>query len=123
MTENFPDTNIHCADISSEGVEDLKNVMAEHQLGHVTTTDISEKNLNDYKDLSMDIVSCSFGLNRFLNPESILQEVHRVLRPDGSFIVTTWDITTLEQIGDEILSRVLVDKDTHIITPILNLSL
>ena len=78
--------------------------------------------LKDFEDASMDIVICAFGITQFSDPDHILKEIHRVLKPGGSLIVTTWDSIALERIGEVILSSVLIDKDPHIITPISNLS-
>jgi ubiquinone/menaquinone biosynthesis C-methylase UbiE len=123
MSELLPNVQIYSTDVSADGVNDMKQFVSEHQLDHINASQISGMQLKDFEDSSMDIVTSAFGLTQFSNPEHILKEVHRVLKPGGSFIVTAWDSIALERISDAILSGVLNTEDPHIITPISNLAL
>jgi ubiquinone/menaquinone biosynthesis C-methylase UbiE len=131
MAKSLPEVNIHCTDLTSDDVKDMEDFITEHQSDHhITTHKISEEgHLKDFDDSSMDIVTCSFGLTRFSDPETILKDIHRVLKPGGSFIATTWDSIALEHIGNRILSGILPKKKQEQLepqissTPISNLSL
>jgi ubiquinone/menaquinone biosynthesis C-methylase UbiE len=122
MAEELPSVHIHSFNMSAEGVNDMKKYASVHKLNHITSSQMSGMQLKDFEDASMDVVTCAFGLTQFTDPTQILQEIHRVLKPGGSFIATAWDSIALERIGDAILSEVLSDTDPHIITPISNLS-
>ena len=124
LAESIPNISIHSVGLSPEGKADMTQFAEDNHFENITTYDISsdDRQLKDFDNASMDAVTCSFGLTRFSNPDLILQEVHRVLKPGGSFIATTWDSISLERIGEQILSRVLVDKKPHILAPISNLS-
>lgn len=123
MAKLLPNVQIYSTNVSADGVNDMKQFASEHQIDHINASQISGRQFKDFEDSSMDIVTCAFGLTQFSDPEHILKEVHRVLKPGGSFIVTAWDSIALERIGDAILSEVLNTEDPHIITPISNLAL
>ena len=123
VAEEIPKADLYCVDFSSDAVEEIKSFASEKKLLHVTPNIVKDhQDLSAYETSSMDIVTCCFGLTRFSNPESILKEVHRVLKPGGSFIATTWESIAFERIGDVILSNVLIAKEPHISTPVSNLT-
>jgi ubiquinone/menaquinone biosynthesis C-methylase UbiE len=43
-----------------------------------------------FKDYCFDLVTCGFGVSHFSDIVSALEEVHRILRPGGRFIVSAW---------------------------------
>lgn len=43
-----------------------------------------------FPDSSLDIVTCSFGMLHMAQPERVLAEIVRVLRPGGRFGMTVW---------------------------------
>jgi len=119
---SFHDSTIHSVTLSPTDTEDMKKIEDENFKPNQSLRTVTEHQLKEFQDNSMDIVTCSFGLTRFSNPDAILKEVHRVLKPGGSFISTSWDSIVLERIGNAIMSKVLGEKEHAIPTPILNLS-
>jgi SAM-dependent methyltransferase len=49
----------------------------------------------------------AFGLHYFEDPNSVIKQVHRLLKPGGSFITTTWDRISLEEIANRIMTKVI----------------
>ena len=43
-----------------------------------------------YKDETFDAVSCAFGLSHMEDPQAVVEEVFRVLKPGGRFVFTLW---------------------------------
>lgn len=123
IAEALPQAHLYCTDFSPDSVEDVQNFAKEKNLNPIESSIIQQhQDLSSFETSSMDIITCSFGLTRFSNPESILKEVHRVLKPGGSFIASTWDSIALERIGDSILSDVLMAKEPHIPALVSNLA-
>ena len=53
-----------------------------------------QKRLN-YEDSFFDCVACVDGIEHVENPFHLLREFHRVLRPDGLFVVSTPNISAM----------------------------
>ncbi|MBU3093672.1 class I SAM-dependent methyltransferase [Clostridium sp. CF011] len=52
-----------------------------------------------YKDNSFDVVICTESFHHYPNPLKALDEIHRVLKPQGKFILCdTWMFTPIRQI-------------------------
>ena len=47
-----------------------------------------------FDDQSFDSVFMNFGILHFANPEHVIQEAFRVLKPNGKFFFTVWDKET-----------------------------
>lgn len=61
-----------------------------------------------FDDASIDLVVCCFGYMFVADKLKAFREVHRVLRPGGMFLFTTWD--KLEVIGASQVYRQIVKK-------------
>ncbi len=44
----------------------------------------------DYADNSFDHITCRFGVMLFADPLAGLKEMHRVLKPSGTFVIAVW---------------------------------
>jgi ubiquinone/menaquinone biosynthesis C-methylase UbiE len=120
LAESFPNVNIFAANHSPAIVEDIRKCKVDQQLDNVSVNSISDGKLADCEDKSMDVITCSFGLTSFSDPEGVMKEVHRVLKPGGSLITTTWDSIALERIGERIMSLIAPQHQQE--ARILNLS-
>ena len=49
------------------------------------------ENLDVFADGSFDLVTSCYGLANVEHPQTTLDEIHRVLKPGGSFIVSVWE--------------------------------
>ena len=66
-----------------------------------------------FEDRSFDLVVCQFGLMFVPDKLKALQEVYRVLKPEGCFLFNTWDRlenNRLFYVGQEILNRFFKDE-------------
>ena len=52
------------------------------------------------KDEAFDLVVSNLGINNFSNPESVLRECHRVLKPGGRVILTTNPVGNMREFYD-----------------------
>jgi len=61
----------------------------------VNIADLSNENL-PYPDESFDLVTCTEVIEHLEHYRSTLREIHRVLRPDGTLVITTPNILNLK---------------------------
>jgi len=58
----------------------------EYKNSHITDFLITDSHTINLADNSVDIVFISAGLHHMLNPNVVMQEVHRILKPNGFFL-------------------------------------
>ncbi len=110
LAETFPDACIHTADLSSERfLEEIHSGAAPSGLDITDTSAVNLQQLSSIKNGSMDVILCAFGLTYFEDPKTVMEEIHRILKPGGSFIASTWDSISLEHISYRVLAGVLKD--------------
>jgi ubiquinone/menaquinone biosynthesis C-methylase UbiE len=109
IADSFPSSRIHSVDLESE-----ERIQEEISTGGVykgldigTSQVDDEKELSAIPDNSVDIITSSFGLTFYRDPKRILDHIHRILKPGGTFITTTWDSISLEHIGTRIMGGVM----------------
>lgn len=62
---------------------------------------------------SFDLVVCQFGVMFFSDKAQAFSEIHRVLRPGGTFLFNTWDHfehNAAARIGQQVLNEVLAEN-------------
>lgn len=126
LAETFPDACIHMADLSAERLlEEMNSGAAPKGLDITDTSVVNLQQLSSIKNGSMDVVLCAFGLTYFEDPKAVMEQIHRILKPGGSFIASTWDSISLEHISYRILSGVLKnfkDQEAQLPCELLNLT-
>ena len=59
------------------------------QLSSYTVQDLNvNPNLDDYNDESFDFITCVVSIDYLIQPQIIFQEIYRLLRPGGSFVIS-----------------------------------
>jgi len=106
MAEAFPEATLYATDRSPEAVEKAKRAIREKELVNVTARVADVQDLSAFHDGSIDIITCSFGMPFFSQTFKALHEIHRVLKPGGTFITTVWDSIALDRIADAIMEKV-----------------
>lgn len=95
--------------VTSESANILEQIRADavrHNLSGVKVHTHDER-LEGFQDNSFDIVVCSFG-NAFLNsPGDTLKEFHRVLKPEGSLILSISENFAMEHLFHFIVDEML----------------
>jgi ubiquinone/menaquinone biosynthesis C-methylase UbiE len=109
IADSFPSSRIHNVDLESDIriQEEISTGGLYKGLDIGTSHADSEKELSVIPDSSVDIITSSFGLTFYRDPKRILDHIHRILKPGGTFITTTWDSISLEHIGTRIMTDVM----------------
>jgi SAM-dependent methyltransferase len=68
----------------------------------------SMENLDRFADGSFDLVVSSYGLANTSNPQAALDEIHRVLKPGGSFLASVWEQLPADPGSDIILRHACI---------------
>jgi ubiquinone/menaquinone biosynthesis C-methylase UbiE len=80
-------TNIHCADINAEFFKLNKKQF------HFKTVDANQT--LPYKQHFFDLIVSSETIEHLKNPHHFLSELHRILKPNGTIILTTPNVTNI----------------------------
>lgn len=80
-------SNLHCADINSE------NFKLNKKQFHFRTVDANSA--LPYKNNQFDLIISSETIEHLQNPHLFLSEIHRILKPKGTLILTTPNVTNI----------------------------
>ncbi len=83
-----PDCKSVGIDPWTEAVKRARTKIDALQLGNVTIAEGDASRI-DFPDEYFDLITSNLGINNFENPAGVLNECHRVLKPDSSFCFTT----------------------------------
>jgi len=84
-----PDGGVFATDISDKMVKIAKAGAEKLSLKNITFLRMDAEDL-DFEENSFDAAICALGLMYFPSPVKGLQEMHRVLKPDGRAAVAIW---------------------------------
>jgi ubiquinone/menaquinone biosynthesis C-methylase UbiE len=93
------DSSIYGMDVWEEAIQRTKEKIRVLELENIKILSGSAEEI-PLDDDSIDIICSNLGVNNFEQFQQVLQEVHRVLKPDGSFCFTTNDNRTFQQLYD-----------------------
>lgn len=83
IISHFRKTEVHGIDISKTMIEKAK---AKRKSSNIKFKTGDVENL-PYKDKSFDIITCSHSFHHYPDKNKALQEMHRVLRPNGRLMI------------------------------------
>lgn len=88
-------TNITGLDLSPKMLEEGKKRVDAHPLGqHITLTQGDSENL-PFDDKSFDAITVSYGIRNYETLSKGLRETHRILKPNGLFIILETSVPTV----------------------------
>jgi len=94
LSKNIPDAKITGLDISSGmlevGKQKIKNLALDKKIDLV----LGDSENIPYSDNSFDAITVSYGVRNFENLNLGLQEIKRVLKPNGTFVVLETSVPT-----------------------------
>ena len=109
LAANFPNAEIVSAHSTAKCMEWSRERMHELGLFNVTPKLVSGmEQLDTFTDGSFDLVVSGYGLANSIEPQIVLNEVHRVLKLGGSFISYVWEQLPADPGSDIILRHACV---------------
>lgn len=87
VAEDTPEARLTGVDLAPGMV-----ARARQKLSSVSGTRIDQADAHDlpFEDNAFDVIVCANTFHYFTHPKAVLEEVHRVLRPSGRFVVLDW---------------------------------
>lgn len=109
LAANFQDADVISAHSTKKCVDWASERFRKHDLHNVATRLVpSMEQLDMFADGSFDLVACCYGLANSPNPQEALNEIHRVLKPSGTFLVSVWENAPADPASDIILRHACV---------------
>lgn len=87
MAMQLETQEIRGIDLSAQMLEIGRQKIKKKKLSHIITLEQGNAEHLDIPDNTYDIVTCAFGVRNFENMEKGIQEIHRVLKPNGHFVI------------------------------------
>ena len=89
LASNFPDAEVISAHTTTKCLEWASTRFQKHGLTNITAKLLpSMEKLDSFANGSFDLVASCYGIANTMNPQDTLHEIHRVLKPGGSFLVS-----------------------------------
>lgn len=101
----LPKSKVIATDIS----EDMVSAAAKNTkpLSNVTVSVADAQDLVGHANASVDVITCCYGYMFPTDKARALGETHRVLKPGGLLVATTWDRVDILKISRDIMTAVL----------------
>lgn len=109
IARQFPHATVVATDLSPDQVALAQETTL--TLPHMTAQVADMENLHQFEDASFDLVTCCYGFMFPPNIPQAIRESHRVLKPGGKLIATTWNRIRMMQKVTEIMQQVMGTKD------------
>ncbi len=87
IAESFPDLNLIGIDIASEILEFAKKRALDRSLGKRIEFKIGNVEKLPFSNESIDFIISTFSLHHWVNPVKGFNEIHRVLKRDGTLLI------------------------------------
>lgn len=109
LASNFPDADVISAHTTTKCLGWASTRFEKHGLTNVTAKLLpSLDSLDSFADGSFDLVASCYGIANTTNPQATLKEIHRILKPGGSFLVSVWENAPADPASDIILRHACV---------------
>ncbi|KAL0482875.1 SAM-dependent methyltransferase [Acrasis kona] len=91
-------------DFSEEMIRQVGNCLKKKSINNIETAVMDAANMSTLCSDSFDYVICQFAIDHFYSPQESVNEMTRLLKPNGTCVIATWkytDVMTLiEQAAD-----------------------
>jgi ubiquinone/menaquinone biosynthesis C-methylase UbiE len=87
MARRAPELHVTGIDLSEEMLAEAEDYARRHDMAQAVSFRKGDVQRIPFADGSLDLVVSTLSLHHWSNPVAVLDEVHRVLRPGGSFLV------------------------------------
>ncbi|KAL7553873.1 hypothetical protein ACHAWF_018282 [Thalassiosira exigua] len=113
LASNFRDAEVISAHSTTKCVDWASQRFHKHDLSNASARLVpSMENLDVFADGSFDLVASCYGLANTADPQAALNEIHRVLKPSGSFLVSVWENAPADPASDIILRHSCVGPNS-----------
>lgn len=109
LAKEFPSAELHSLSTCPEALKVMADWALKSHLPNISTH-VSKSEMFDLKDIdenSYDLVTSCFGLQKSINPQKSIQEIHRVLKPGGTLVACVWEHLGTENILNKMMARIL----------------
>ncbi len=87
IAEKFPNLKLGGVDISNEILELARKRADAHGLGEKIEFKLGNATKLPFPDASVDFIISTFSMHHWTNPLDVLNEIYRVLKKDGTFLI------------------------------------
>uniref|UniRef100_A0A6U1PI47 Methyltransferase domain-containing protein n=1 Tax=Fibrocapsa japonica TaxID=94617 RepID=A0A6U1PI47_9STRA len=115
IATSLPSAQVVSSDVSEEMVLKAKSVA--ETMDNMTAVLANAEDLSQFDTDTFDMVTCCYGYMFAENKPQALSESHRVLKPGGTLIATTWDSNDLMSVQRDVM-KVVLGRDPP--APLLN---
>lgn len=109
LASNFPDADVISAHTTMKCLEWATTRFKKHGITNVAAKLLpSLESLDSFADGTFDLVASCYGIANTMNPQDVLKEIHRILKPGGSFLISVWENAPADPASDIILRHACV---------------
>lgn len=108
LASNFTNSTIISAHVTEKCIGWAKQRLHQLALSNVVPKQIPDLQSLDFADSSFDLIVSGYGLANSPDPQGVLDEIHRVLKPGGSYLAYVWEQLPADPGSDIILRHACI---------------
>lgn len=110
IAKALPGASVISTDISPDMSEKAVAAAAAAGVTNMTARVVDAVDMSEFKDGTLDAVTCCYGYMFPEDKQKALDETIRVLKPGGVLVATTWDRVDMVSLAGDIMTAVLGKK-------------